>query len=177
MKRLLFSMLFILFADNIIAQLKIDNATFLIQAGAIVNVQGDVTSNVEIQGTGLLLLKGTALQNIDMGGNTIPNLELDNTANAILINSNTRIGNSFVFTNGKLQIGNLNCVLSPTATVTGANASRFFNTSGTGLLKKELTADITAYELAVGENNNYRPAYLTTTGSNYSAASFGVRVL
>src|SRR5882762_6132709 len=161
MKRLLFSMLFILFADNIIAQLKIDNATFLIQAGAIVNVQGDVTSNVDIQGAGLLLLKGTALQNIDMGGNTIPNAELDNTANATLLNTNTRIGNSFVFTNGKLQTGNFNCTLSSAATVTGANTNRFFWTNGTGLLKKELIADITGYELAVGENNNYRPAYVT----------------
>lgn len=177
MKPILCSLVFFggLSAAN--AQLTIDNAVFFIQPGATVTVQGDVTSNVDIQGTGLLLLKGSTLQNVDMGGFTIPNLELDNTAHATLLNSNARIGNSFVFTNGKFQTGNLNLTLGPAATVTGNNASKFFWTNGTGQLKKELNANITAFELPVGENANYRPAYLTTTGSSFSSASFGVRVI
>ena len=158
-------------------QLKIDNATFFIQPGATVTVQGDVTSNVDIQGTGKLLLKGSSLQNVDMGGFTIPNLELDNAANATLLNTNARIGSSLLFTNGKLQTGNLNLTLSDVAVVTGNNASRFVWTNGTGQLKKELTANITAFELPVGENANYRPAYLTTSGSSFASANFGVRVL
>src|SRR5687767_14100823 len=85
------------------SQLKIDNAVFFIGAGATVTVQGDVTSNVDIQGTGLLQLKGSVLQNVDMGGFTIPNLELDNAAHATLLNTNTRIGTSMLFTNGKFQ--------------------------------------------------------------------------
>ena len=36
------------------SQLVIDNATFFIGSGATVTVQGNVTSNVDIQGTGLL---------------------------------------------------------------------------------------------------------------------------
>ena len=64
-------------------------------------MQGDVTSNVDIQGTGLLQLKGSALQNVDMGGFAIPNLELDNIANTTLINTNARIGTNLTFTNGK----------------------------------------------------------------------------
>ncbi|MBK7678751.1 MAG: hypothetical protein IPJ29_04985 [Chitinophagaceae bacterium] len=64
------------------SQLTINNAVFFIQSGATVTVQGDVTSNVDIQGTGLLQLKGSTLQNVDMGGFTIPNLEIDNPANA-----------------------------------------------------------------------------------------------
>jgi hypothetical protein len=159
------------------AQLKIDNAVFFIQPGATVTVQGDVTSNVDIQGTGLLLLKGSALQNIDMGGFTIPNLELDNTANATLINTSARIGNSFLLTNGKFQTGNFNLTLSPTANIVGNSSSKFIWTNGTGQLRKELTANLAAYELPVGENNNYRPAYLTTSGSTFSSANFGVRVL
>lgn len=162
---------------NATAQLKIDNATFFIQPGATVTVQGDVTSNVDIQGTGLLLLKGSTLQNVDMGGFTIPNLELDNTANATLTNTNTRIGNSFVFSNGKFQTGNLNLILNSTANITGNSTNKFVWTNGTGQLVKELTANTIAYELPVGENANYRPAYLTTVGSNFSSASFGVRVL
>mgnify|MGYP001608266629 CR=1 FL=1 len=157
-------------------QLVIDNATFFIQSGATVTVQGDVTSNADIQGTGLLQLKGSSLQNVNMNGFTIPNLELDNTAHATLT-GNARIGTSMLFTNGKFQTGNFNFRLNSTATITGANASRFVWTNGTGQLIKELTADIAAYELPVGENANYRPAYLTTSGSAYSSAIFGVRVL
>lgn len=176
MKQLL-SPLFILLAFSAAAQLKIDNAVFFIQPGATVTLQGDVTSNVNIQGTGLLLLKGSALQQIDMGGNTIPNLEIDNASNVTLQNANARIGNSLVFTNGKIQTGNFDIVLNSVATITGANASKFVWTNGSGQLKKELAADISNYELPVGENNNYRPAYVTTAASSYASANFGVRVL
>ncbi len=176
MKKILASTLCSISAFYAVAQLKIDNAVFFIQSGATVTVQGDVTSNTNIQGTGLLLLKGSALQNVDMGGSTIPNIELDNAANATLLNTDTRIGNSLVFTNGKFQTGNFNLSLSSVANISGANASRFVWTNGTGLLKKELTADIAAFELPVGENSNYRPAYLTTAGSAYASANFGVRV-
>lgn len=173
-----FSLTLLLFGFSAgFAQLKIDNATFFIQSGATVTVQGDVTSNVDIQGPGKLLLKGTSLQNVDMGGFTIPNLELDNTANATLLNSNARISSSFLFTNGKFQTGNFNITLSDVATVTGGGLSKFFWTNGTGQLKKELSANVTAFELPVGENANYRPAYLTTSGSSFSSANFGVRVL
>lgn len=177
MKQIIPAAVLLLAAATANAQLKIDNATFFIQSGGVVTVQGDVTSNVDIQGTGLVLLKGSALQNVDMGGFTIPNLELDNASNATLLNTNARIGSSFVFTNGKFLTGNLNLTLASLATVTGNNSSKFFQTNGTGQLRKELSTNITAYELAVGENNNYRPAYLTTTGSSFSSASFGVRVI
>jgi hypothetical protein len=176
MKRILFSLLLIGSVTNSIAQLKIDNVVFFIQPGATVTVQGDITSNVDIQGTGLLVLKGSALQRVDMGGFTIPNIELDNAANVTLQNTNARVGNSFVFTNGKFKTGNLDITLSSTANVTGANATKFFWTNGTGQLKKELIANATGYELPVGENANYRPAYLTTSGSSFSSANFGIRV-
>lgn len=177
MRRILFPVLLSFFAMPSMAQLTVDNAVLFIQSGATVTVQGDVKSNVDIQGTGLLQLKGSSLQNVDMGGFTIPNLELDNTANATLLNTNARIGNSFLFTNGKFQTGNLNLTLGATATITGGSSARFVWTNGTGQLKKELAADIAAFELPVGENANYRPAYLTTSGSAYSSANFGVRVL
>lgn len=177
MKRILILILGTAATLNSNSQLKIDNATFFIGAGATVTVQGDVTSNVDIQGTGLLLLKGSSLQNVDMGGNTIPNLELDNVSNASLLNTNTRVGNNLSFTNGKFLTGNLNLLISSVATITGANSSKFVWTNGTGQLIKQLTGDVANYELPVGENNNYRPAYLSSTGGVYASAQFGVRVL
>lgn len=176
MKRKLFCLLCLFAATDAMAQMKIDNSIFFIQAGATVTVQGDVTSNADIQGIGLLLLKGSTLQSIDFSGKTIPNLELDNAANVTLQNSNVRISNNLVLTNGKFQTANFDLILAATANITGANNSRFVATNGNGFLKKELTADIAAYELPVGENANYRPAYLTTAGSSYASANFGVRV-
>src|SRR5258705_7689943 len=176
MKKLLLPALFF-WSLSAPAQLVIDGATFFIQSGATVTVQGDLTSNVSIQGTGLLQLKGTSLQNVDMGGNTIPNLELDNVAMARLLNSDTRIGNSMTLTNGKFQTGTLNLILGSGATISSGNSSKFIWTNGTGQLKKELTADISSFELPVGENSNYRPMYLATAGSSYSSANVGVRVI
>src|ERR1700754_92512 len=89
------------FTGTAYSQLKIDNATYFIGAGATVTVQGDVQSNVSIQGTGLLQLKGSSLQNVDMGGNTIPNLEVDNTTNANLTGA-AIIGTNLLFTNGRV---------------------------------------------------------------------------
>lgn len=177
MKAILFLMTFISCTVSALAQLKIDNTIFLIEPGATVKVEGDITSNIDILGTGLLLLKGTALQKVDMGGFTIPNLELDNAANATLLNTNARIGNSFVFTNGRFATGNLNLTLSPFTLISGNTDAKFFNTNGTGQIKKELTANITGYEIPVGENTNYRPAYITTAGSNFTNANIGVRVI
>ena len=78
-------------------------ATFFIQSGATVTAQGDVTSNADIQGAGTLLMKGTALQNLNMNGFTIPNLQIDNTNN-VLLGGPATIGTSLVFTNGKIQL-------------------------------------------------------------------------
>src|SRR4029079_5491474 len=103
------------FCNMASAQLFIDQATFTIQAGATVTVQGDVTSNTDIQGTGKLVLKGSANQNVNMGGFTIPNLEMDNAAN-VTLTGNLKIGTSLLFTNGKILLGANNLTLADVAT-------------------------------------------------------------
>src|ERR1700709_2678669 len=89
------------------AQLFIDQATFTIQSGATVTVQGDVTSNVDIQGTGKVILKGSANQNVNMGGFSVPKLEIDNAANVTFTGS-AKVSDSLIFTNGKIVLGNNN---------------------------------------------------------------------
>lgn len=150
-------------------------ATVFLESGAKLTVEGDLTSSESIQGTGTVVMKGAALQNLSMNGFTIPNLEIDNTANVTLQGSNTEIGTNLLFTNGKILTSSHDLVLSATATISSANTSRFVWTNGTGMLKKKLTADISNYELPVGENTNYRPVYLTSTGGSYSNATVGVR--
>jgi hypothetical protein len=157
------------------AQLFIDQATFTIQSGATVTVQGDVTSNVSIQGTGKVILKGSANQNVNMNGNSVPNLEVDNASN-VTLTGNARIGSSLQFTNGKILLGANNLVLAAAATTTGAGTSKFAETNGNGQLLKEVTANVTAFEMPVGAGTSYRPAFVTTNGT-YSNANVGVRVL
>lgn len=163
----------LLFSQSVSAQLFIDNATFFIQSGATVTVQGDVTSNVDIQGPGKVLLKGSTNQNVNMNGFTIPNLEMDNAANATLT-GNARIGSSMLFTNGKIIQGNFNCRIADVATVTGSGTAKFFETSGTGQLLKEVSSNLTNYVLPVGIGSTYYPVSITTSGT-YSSASVGVQ--
>jgi hypothetical protein len=162
-----------IFWINAKAQLVINSATLFIQAGATVTVQGDVTSNVDIQGPGLLQLKGSALQNVNMNGFTIPNLEIDNTANATLL-GHARIGTSMLFTNGKIIQGNFNMSIADVATISGGGAGKFFETTGTGQLMKEVTANLTNYVMPVGIGANYYPASITTSGT-YASAIVGVQ--
>ncbi len=156
-------------------QLVIDNATFFIGSGATVTVQGNVTSNVDIQGTGLLQLKGSTLQNVDMGGFTIPNLELDNAAHATLLNTNLRIGSSLTLTNGRLRLGNQNLsIASGITSVTGVSSSRFIETNGTGVLTKE-GLNTTAFVYPVGfSGTEFNPLTIANTGT---ADNISVRCL
>ncbi len=150
-------------------------STFFIQPTGVVTVQGDVTGLTDIQGGGKVLLKGSANQNVNMNGFTIPNLEMDNVANATLT-GNTRIGSSLLFTNGKIFAAGFNLNLADVATVSGMGTSKFVETGGVGQVFKELTANVTSNEIPVGSGTIYRPAFLTTVGT-YSSAKVGVQVL
>lgn len=156
------------------AQLKVESgATFFIGAGATVTVQGNVTSAADLQGTGTLLLKGAAAQQVDMGGFTIPNLKIENANNASLT-SNCRIGNSLEFTTGKIILGNNNMQYASIATSLGMGTGKFLETTGTGQAIQEITANIISREIPLGGGSVYRPAFISSTGT-YSSARVGVQ--
>ncbi len=159
------------------AQLTISSgAVFNIQSGAFVTVQGDVLSNADITGAGKVVLKGSANQNVNMNGFVIPNLEMDNAANATLT-GNTKITNSLLFTNGKILVGNNTATLAAATTASGMGASKFFETNGTGFVRRELSADISNLVTPVGAGADYLPVALTNTGSAYAGASIGVQAI
>ncbi len=158
------------FSNLASAQLVIDNAQFFIQPGATVTVQGDVTSNADILGTGVLQLKGLAQQNVNMNGFNIPNLEIDNTNNVVLT-GNTRVGTSVLFTNGKVQVGNFNFILASATTVTGGAANKFLETNGSGFVQRTIgNAAASNQMIPVGAGSNYTPISLTHSGGTYSNA-------
>ncbi len=163
------------FAFQVKAQLTVSGAQLFIQSGAVITVQGDVTGNTDILGPGKILLQGSTNQNVNMNGFTIPVLEINNATGATLT-GDTRIGTSLTFTAGKIKTANFNLTLANVATFTGAGTSKFIETTGTGQVFKELTANVSSNEIPVGAGTTYRPAFLTTSGT-YSSAKIGVRVL
>lgn len=153
------------------SQLFIDQAQFTIQPGATVTVQGDVTSNVDILGTGKIILKGTAAQNVNMGGFNVPNLEVDNATN-VNLTGNAKVSGDLLFTNGRVLLGNNNLTMGTAATITGANATKFVVTNGTGRLVKASLGN-TAFSYPVGRAvGNYNPVSITNSGT---ADDIGVR--
>ena len=126
------------------AQLYIDGATFFIGDGAVVTVQGDVTSNVSIQapGTGKIRMGGVTAtpQNLNMNGFSIPNLQIDNSTAPVVLTGAVKITTALEFTNGKVQLSNYDLTLAAAANYTGAGAGKFAETNGTGVFKKEMTA-------------------------------------
>ncbi len=171
-----FFLLFATFAAlSTSAQLTVNSSQFTIQAGAVVTVQGDITGTADIVGPGKILLQGTSNQNINMNGFTIPVLEVDNAANVTLTGS-TRIGTSIAFTNGKVKTVNFNLTLANVATAAGMGTNKFIETTGTGQVFKELTANVSASEVPVGAGSSYRPAFITSSGTYNATAKVGIRV-
>lgn len=163
-------------AFSLKAQLTVNGAQLFIQAGAVITVQGDVTGTTDILGPGKILLQGSVNQNVDMGGFTIPVLEINNAAGATLT-GNTRIGTSLTFTSGKIKTANFDLALANVATFSGAGTSKFIETTGTGQVFKEVNANISSNEIPVGAGTSYRPAFLTTSGTYNSTAKIGIRLL
>jgi hypothetical protein len=174
MKKIILFSSFVVIAFTVNSQLKIDNATFFISPGATVTVQGDLTSNVNIQGTGVLVLKGSASQNVNMGGFAVPNLELDNSSGANLT-GNLMVSNSLVLTNGRLQLNASDLQIGVGITsITGASSNKFIITNGLGkLIKTGLGA--TAFNFPVGfSNTEFNPLTISNSGT---IDAVGVRCL
>ncbi|MBL0145853.1 MAG: hypothetical protein IPP48_08915 [Chitinophagaceae bacterium] len=175
-KKLHFSVLSVtmLISGSCFSQLFVSSgATLNIQSGGVVTVQGDITSSADITGAGKVQLKGTGNQNINMNGFTIPNLEMDNSANATLT-GNARIGTDLLFTNGKILQGNFNVVIAPTATITGAGISKYLVTNGTGSLRKS-SLGATSFTFPVGNTTTtYNPVTINNSGTS---DEIGVRCL
>jgi len=163
-----------MFSLTSFGQLVIDNATFFIGEGAVVTVQGNLTTNVPIQagGAGATLgkiqLKGSSLQQINTGGNLIPRLEIDNATNAVLVGS-VKVGSRLEFTTGKIQLANFNFIMEDGTEIIGAGASKFLETNGTGEARRLVGANVADKVIPVGTGSAYTPFKYTTTGATYGA--------
>ena len=177
MKKILLSAI-LLTALNSNGQLYINNGTLYIDNGAVVTVSGDVESNTNIQvngaaGTGKLVLNGTSAQSINMNGNSIPNLEVNNTSNVNLTGA-AKISSNLNLVNGKIILGTNHLTLSNTASVTGNSDAKYVVTNGTGELRKEMTAAGTIL-LPIGNMTHYAPLQYVQTGGTYNNGYLAAR--
>lgn len=103
------------------AQLYINSSQFFISSTATLFVkQQNVIGNYSIAGNGTIHLNGTVLQNIDMNGNTIPNLKVDNSINANVA-STCQTGNIILQPSALLTVNNQ--LLKVSGTITNNSGS------------------------------------------------------
>lgn len=159
-----------LMLQKVNAQLVINGATLFLESGAVVSVQGNLTSNADIQGTGKVVLNGTSNQDVNMNGNTIPNLEINNTSN-VTLTGNTRVSGLLEFTNGRILTGGNNFTLASTASFTGASATKYIQTNGIGEVRKEVTTGGT-YVLPIGKADAYMPMEYSLSGNTLGAGAY-----
>jgi len=146
-------------------------ATFFIQSGATVTVQGDVNSQANIQGPGVLQMKGSALQTLNMNGFSLDNLQIDN-ANNVVLGGAALLNTNLTFTTGKLQLSTFDLNLSNTATITGYDATKYCISNSTGRLVRNGLS--TAFTFPVGfDATTYNPLTVTQNGT---VDNIGVRV-
>lgn len=95
MKKFIIPLIILLFGvvDGLQAQLYINNTTLYIDSLHYVTVQGDVQSNVNITGKGKLLLNGNYAQALDIRGNKLYSMDIDNPAGVNLASSLAADGN------------------------------------------------------------------------------------
>jgi len=122
---------------------------------------------------GTVRMNGTALQTISSAV-TINQLEVNNALN-VAVNAAVTINNELTLTAGRIVLGASNLTMGTSATITGANASRYvqqLNTAATGgsLVRQVAT---TSVDFPIG-NSMFTPVTLTNNGtaSNVAVRTF-----
>jgi hypothetical protein len=157
-------------------QMQID-APLFISAGAVVTVSdGNVSGSAAVQGPGTLSMAGTIPQELNMTGNSVENLEINNVA-GILLTGNAAVNGTLSFTNGNMALGA--STLSFTTTGVAINYTgtdnKYIITDGLGVVRKEDLAMNTSFTFPIGRAAaDYTPA--TIMNLDPAIRSFSVQV-
>src|ERR1044071_2759837 len=108
MKKHVFILCMCAFPAIITAQVTIEKgATVFLGKNAELDVEGDFAAKENIHGEGMLVLSGTTAQAIDLQGNNLPGLVVDNKQYVALL-SPLAIRQALVLKTGHLQLGQHN---------------------------------------------------------------------
>ena len=123
--------------------------------------------------SGTISLINSTVQSIGgTSSTTFNNLGMNGTGGATL-GITTSVTGALTFNLSKIDIGNYNLILTPTGSVSGASASSYVKTSGTGRLKQQIAGQTTK-NYPVG-NSAYNPISITNNGTN-STDNYSIRV-
>jgi hypothetical protein len=126
-----------------------------------------------VLGSGVFLLNGTSLQQMNMNGFLISNLQVNNNA-GIDLDGDVRIGSSLLLSAGKMSLNAANLYLGNGACVTGYDRDHFVITNGPGMLVREgLSADGDIFPVG-SSDGMYRPVRLVRSGTRHEV---GVRAM
>jgi|GEM_PF-2718387 len=159
---LLFFALLAIPGGSLFAQMHIAG-NFSIAGPAKVAVAGAVLSDADVTGGGALLLNDTALQTLDCSGHTVSVLEVANPA-GVLLAGGLGIGDSLIFTDGRIRMDDYDVVFAAGAGHAGAAAGRYLVTDGAGVVT---AADVPMHApvvFPVGQSDSsgdYTPAAVT----------------
>jgi len=143
-----------------------------------INLRGNWTGNGTFNaGTGNVIFDGTALQTITTNSSAFNNITINNPAHVQLNNSVESA--SITFTQGRLQVGNFDLLLTAnpatnqiTQTFTNASTS-YVETNGTGgLVRNNLQIGI-EYVFPVGSATSIRHLSINPNGGTSAKAIFG----
>ena len=115
---------------------------------------------------------GSAEQTLD-GTGTITQLTLNN-ADGLVLGGTQTVTNTLALSNGKVTLGNNDLILTHATpgNLSGANASRYIVTNGTGSLRRQVTGANVPFP--IGTASSYMPATISLTSG--PAEAFGARV-
>src|SRR6476661_5045763 len=153
-------------------------ASLTLAAGATLRVSGNVSIAGTLGGPGTLELNGSFEQTLTSGSTAtlaLNNLTINNSANARLL-SPLSVSGTLAFTTGRLVLDNQSLSLGSSATISGANASRYVVTPDVaatgGFVVRPVPSGGTPVLFPVGTSNSYTPLTLSNVGT---ATTFRVR--
>ena len=146
-------------------------STYTPGAGGLLEVKGNLTNTATLTpGAGTVLLSGTAAQALDLGGASVYNLTVNNTAAVPLVTvpTNVTVQNALVLTSGMVRtLATSKVALPNAATISGETNARFV----AGNLEKTLTSVSGASPIDFGNgclitpNNNLGQVVVTRTAN------------
>ena len=149
-------------------------ATVTVSASTSLRIAGNFTNQGTLTGPGQVLFNGKTTQSI-IGATAFANLRLNNPADVTLL-SPISVSDTLTLRTGHLVIDNQLLTLGATATIAGADASRYLITrddpAALGYVLRPVPATGTAVSFPVGTATTYAPVALSNQGT---AASVKVR--
>ncbi|MFZ1702982.1 MAG: hypothetical protein WAT79_01480 [Saprospiraceae bacterium] len=170
------------------ATLKVESNFVNENSGTFINngtveVTGNFTNSATMNSgaTSTLIFSGTSNSNVAPGTAQFQNVTLAKTNANTTLTGNMVVNGVLNFSenNNKLVLNAFNVTMGNSGTVTGAGANKYVVATGTGRMIKPISANGTLV-FEVGDNvaaTNYSPISANITGTGYSSATVGVRLV